>query len=122
MLLQHLLVLLRLVLLEVREELSALRDLAEEAAAGGVVLFVILQVIGEEPDRLGEEGDLDLGAAGVLRVLAVLGDEIFLRDAFEGHRVGTRKNELVPGRPREFPSESADTRTHCKNHFEKSKS
>lgn len=107
MLLQDLLVLLGLVLLEVREELAALCDFTEQTAAGGVVLAVIFQVVCKETDDFGEQRDLDLRRAGVLGMLAVLGDECFLGRALENHRE-TRENELAPGRSREIPQGSAD--------------
>ena len=88
MLLKHLLVLGWLVHLQVREELAALSDLAEQTFASGVVLLVILEVIGEKTDLLCEEGNLHLRRTGVLCVLAVLGDESLFRGALESHRGG----------------------------------
>lgn len=92
-LLEHLLVLGGLILLEVREELAALRDFSEESAACGVIFLVIFEVIGEKTDLLGEQSNLDLRRTGVLGVLAVLGDESFFRGALENHkRRCARKN------------------------------
>ena len=86
MLLEHLLVLGRLIHLEVREEFATLRDFAEEAFAGGLVLLVILQMTREEADLLGQDGDLHLRAAGIFGVLAVLGNQVLFRGALEGHK------------------------------------
>ena len=83
---QDLLVLVRLVHFEVREEFATLRDLAEQTLATGLIFPMILQVTRQETDLLGKEGDLNLRAAGVFGVLAVLGDQIFLCGALEDHK------------------------------------
>lgn len=77
-------VLVDVVLLDVGEETTTLTDEHEQAAAGVEVLLVGLHVLGELLDALGEDGHLDLGVAGVLRVLAVLGGK--LRLALLGNR------------------------------------
>jgi len=83
----HLLVVLRLVHPEVREELAAARDLGDESATRGIVLPVIFEMLGHLFDLLRENGDLDGGRARVLLVKAVLGDDLLLRSALENHRV-----------------------------------
>lgn len=88
--LQHFLVTLGLVHLEVIEELAALRDLAEETPAGGEVLLVFGQMLAQEIDLLGEDRDLHGGGTGVALVGLVLGDESFLGSALEGHGIEGR--------------------------------
>ena len=48
------------------------------SALGVGVLAVLLQVLRKVGDPEGEHGDLTLGAAGVLGVLAILGEELLL--------------------------------------------
>ncbi len=84
--LQHLLILLRLVHAQVIQELAALSDFAKQTAAGGVILLVFLQVIGQHRDFLCENRDLDLGGAGVLFVELAVFDQLLLGTALEGHR------------------------------------
>ena len=50
---------------EVVEQVAALTDHFEKAAAGMVVLLVDLEVFGELVDALGENGDLNLRRTGV---------------------------------------------------------
>ena len=95
--LQHLLVLLGLIHAEVREELSALGDLAEESAAGGVVLLVLLEMLREHRDLLCKKCDLHLGRTCVLGMCPVLGNESFLLCALESHTMG--KNMTETARP-----------------------
>src|SRR5690606_6645802 len=63
---------------QVVEEAAALADHLEQAEPGRVVLRVALEVLGELVDARGEQGDLDLGLAGVLGAGAVLLDELLL--------------------------------------------
>lgn len=56
---------LDVVLEEVVEELSSLTDHLLHTSAGVVVLGVLLKVLGELADSLGEDGDLYLGRTGV---------------------------------------------------------
>lgn len=57
---------------EVIQMAAALGDGAEQAAAGGEILFIGGQVGREVQDALGEGGDLVIGAAGVLVVELVV--------------------------------------------------
>ena len=57
---------------EVVEQAAALTDHLVQAAAGVVVLRVLLEVLGELVDALGENGDLDLGRTGVAGMGCVL--------------------------------------------------
>ena len=66
------------VLLDVGEKTTAATDDHEQAATGMEVLRVGLHVLGELADALGSDGNLDLGVASVLRVLAELGGELRL--------------------------------------------
>ena len=52
-------------LLEVVQEAAALTDHLQEAPVGVLILGVGPHVLGEDVDALGENGDLDLGGAGV---------------------------------------------------------
>ena len=83
-LLDELTVLVDVVLLDVGEETTTLTDEHEQTAAGVEVLLVGLHVLGELLDALGQNGDLNLGVAGVLGVLAELSGE--LRLALLGNR------------------------------------
>ena len=83
-LLDELTVLIDVVLLDVGEETTTLTDEHEQATTGVEVLLVGLHVLGQLLDALGQDGDLNLGVAGVLGVLAELGGE--LRLALLGNR------------------------------------
>ena len=56
---------------QIVQHLAALTDHLQQAAAGVVVLLVDLQVLGQLVDAGGQNGDLDLGGAGVSGVSAV---------------------------------------------------
>ena len=58
---------------EVIEEFAAVVDHRDETAAGVVILGVGLEMLGEVFDAFGENGDLNVGGAGVLGVELVLG-------------------------------------------------
>ena len=64
--LEKLLVPLRIGPVQVVEKLAAPRDKAQQPAARREVLFVVGHVTGEVVDPLGQLGDLDVGASGVL--------------------------------------------------------
>ena len=89
--LQHRLILLRLVHLQVIEELAALRDLAEKTATRGEILLVLGQVLAQKVDLLREDGDLHRRGACVGLVDLVLRNETFLRGALE-HGKGMEGN------------------------------
>ena len=50
---------------QVIQQIAAMADHFQQAAAGVMVLLVHLQVLGQVVDPLGEDGDLDLGRTGV---------------------------------------------------------
>src|SRR5436190_9515536 len=70
--------------LEVREQAAALVDHRQQAAARMVVLVVLLEVLGQVADALGEDRDLDFGGAGVALGLGVAGNDFLL--LFGGNR------------------------------------
>src|SRR5699024_8108893 len=55
-----------------------LTDQQHQAPPAVVVTLVLLQVLGEVGDPLGEHRDLDLGGSGVALVGRVLGDDLLL--------------------------------------------
>ena len=63
---------------QVVEQAAALADHHEKAAAGVIVVLVGAQVLGELLDAVGEDGDLDLGGAGIALVGRVLSDQLGL--------------------------------------------
>lgn len=83
-LLDELTVLIDVVLLDVGEETTTLTNQHEQTTAGVEVLLVGLHVLGQLLDALGQDGNLNLGVAGVLGVLTELGGE--LRLALLGNR------------------------------------
>lgn len=114
-LLQRLLVGIRVIALEVHEEVAALGDFAEQTAAGGVVFLVILQVVGQLRDLTREERNLDLGGTRVFLVRLVLSDDRLLDASLQSHKnmskgsTGRAANGIYPGG-------SSDTRTYCKDY------
>ena len=66
-------------------ELAALGDLAEQTAAGGMILLVLLQGSGGIRNFLCEDRDLDLRGAGVILMKLAVGDQLLLCFALEGH-------------------------------------
>ena len=120
--LQHLLIRIRIVHLEVIEELAALRHFAQEPAARGEVLLVLGKVLAQKVDLLGEDGDLDGRGSGVFVMRAVLGDETFLDRALDGHRrKGDRQREFAPGRWNSIESPAARTGANSMRYFMESK-
>ena len=73
------------VLLDVGQKTTTATDDHEKTATGVEVLRVGLHVLGELADALGGDGNLDLGVAGVLGVLAELGGELRLALLGYGH-------------------------------------
>ena len=53
---------------EIIEQLAAAGDELQETTAGAVILGIILKVAGDVIDALRQDGDLDIGAAGVFVV------------------------------------------------------
>lgn len=86
MLLQYRLVLLRLIHAEVIEELATLGDLAEKTTSCREILLMLGEVLAQEIDLLGENGNLHLRRPGVFVVCAMLGDETLLGGGLECHR------------------------------------
>jgi hypothetical protein len=68
--LQNILVTFGGVLFEVVEETAALGHEFEQTAAGGVILPVAFEVLGEVVDPFGQQGNLHVRAAGVFFVQA----------------------------------------------------
>jgi hypothetical protein len=63
-----------------------------------MVLAVGLEVLGEVLDALGEEGDLDLGGAGVHVVGSIALDQVGLAFPGQGHRASSSETAVVRGR------------------------
>src|SRR3569832_640592 len=76
-------------LLEVREQAAALVDHHEEAAARMVVLVMVLEVLGQVADVLGEDCDLDFGGTGIALGLGVAGNDFLLL-------LGGNRHSLTP--------------------------
>lgn len=70
------LVALGIVAFEVIEQAAALAYHHQETAAGGVILLVRLEVFRQLSDTFAEHRDLHLGAAGVVVVSAVPGNDV----------------------------------------------
>src|SRR6478736_6562147 len=77
-LLDQVVVALDVFLLEIGEQRTALVDHHQEAAARMVVLVVLLEVLGQVADALGEDRDLDFGGAGIALRLGVAGNDFLL--------------------------------------------
>mmetsp|Transcript_15197 Transcript_15197/g.42009 ORF Transcript_15197/g.42009 Transcript_15197/m.42009 type:complete len:207 (-) Transcript_15197:221-841(-) len=60
---------------EVIQQSASLVDEGHEASAGGVVLWILLEVLGEVADALCHAGDLELGASSVLLRSSPCGSE-----------------------------------------------
>jgi hypothetical protein len=67
--------------LQILEETTPLADHLEQAAAAVVILPVGIEVSPEVVDARREEGDLDWGAATIVRVELVLLDDVVLVDS-----------------------------------------
>ena len=64
--------------LEIVQKSAPLTDHLEQAAAGMIVLLVLLKMSGEVIDALSEESDLNLGRAGVTLMQGMGGDDLVL--------------------------------------------
>src|SRR5262249_8342026 len=73
--------------LQVVEQRAALADHLEEATPAVVVLVVVLQVLGQVRDALGQERDLNLWRTGVAWALLELRDGLGFANGRNGHRV-----------------------------------
>lgn len=90
------LVRLRLIHLEVREELPSVCNVCKQTTSSGIILLVLFQMLCDFVDLLGEEPDLDLGRPGVLLVRAVLRDDLLLCGALESHKnVGEAQQKTI---------------------------
>src|SRR5690606_6423860 len=72
---------------QVPQQPAATADQQQQAAARGVVVLVLLQVLGEVADPLGEQRDLSLGRTGVARVETVGLQDLLLLCGVECHVV-----------------------------------
>ena len=72
----YVLITLGIVVFEVVQQATTLADHHQETAAGGVILLVRFEVVGQFPDAFAQHRDLDLRAAGVVIVGAVPGDDV----------------------------------------------
>ncbi len=77
-LLDHVLVAIGIVGLQVVQQAPPLADQHEKAAARAVVFLVRLEVLRQLANALAEQRDLDLGTAGVGRVRAIAVNDGFL--------------------------------------------
>src|SRR2546430_7562028 len=68
---------------QVVQQPATLPDQQEQTVTRVVVLLVGPQVLGELPDPLGEDGNLDLGSSGVGAMVAVLLGQLCLEFAFD---------------------------------------
>ena len=72
----YVLVTLGIVVFEVVQQATTLADHHQETAAGGVILLVRLEVVGQFPDAFAQHRDLDLRASSVVIVGAVPGNDV----------------------------------------------
>ena len=75
------------IVLQVAQQAAALADQLEQTTTTVVIVLVGLEVLGELSDTLGQQGDLDLGGAGVPFGECVLSDD--------GGRLGTVKRHVI---------------------------
>src|SRR6185312_10764543 len=64
--------------LDIVEQTAPFRHHLDHAPAGMIVLHVVLEMLGEIGDALGEDGDLDFRRTGVTLGGRVFGDQFFL--------------------------------------------
>ena len=83
---------------EVVEKTLSLTDHLEKAASGVVVVLVLLQVLGEVVDSLGEDRDLHFGRTGVALVNGVLFDDGFFF-CFQHSETPLEKNSMITEAP-----------------------
>src|SRR3546814_7551189 len=74
----------RILALEIIKQAAALVDQHQQAAARVIVLRVGLEMLGQIDDALGQDRDLDLGAAGVTLGAGIVGNDFGF--TFSGHR------------------------------------
>lgn len=83
--LQHLLIPLRIIHLQVGEKLPAASDLREKSATSRVVFLVLLQMFRNLINLLGQNTDLYLWRASIFVMRTKFGNELLLRSFLEGH-------------------------------------
>ena len=66
------------------EQISALADHFEQSAAGMIIMGMRLEMLVEDVDALGQNGDLHLGRAGIALMYAVAFDDLGL-SVFQKH-------------------------------------
>jgi len=76
-LLGKLVVTIRVCIVEIIQETTALSDHLEQATTGAVILLVDLQVLGQLVDALGQERNLNVGRTGVFFMQAHVFDRGF---------------------------------------------
>ena len=96
----ELLVILFALALDVIKELAALGNHFQESAAGGEILLVDQQVLGELEDPLGEQCHLIWGAAGVFFVDFIRREVDWLLFCFYAHFDKGWSQRSSPTRPR----------------------
>ncbi|HKW74803.1 MAG TPA: hypothetical protein VJN64_04700, partial [Terriglobales bacterium] len=67
-----------IVLFQIVEQAAALADHHEKTAPGGVVLFMLFEVLGQLPDPLAQDGNLHFRAASIGLVRAESVDDVCL--------------------------------------------
>lgn len=95
-LLQYILVSIRLIHAQIGEQFAALGYFAKQSAACRVIFLVVLQVIRQESDGLGEDRDLHLRGACILCMRTMLGDKSFLCGLLDSHRDGEQVKRFLP--------------------------
>ncbi len=81
--LKRLLILFWLVHAQIGQQFAAGSDLAEQSAASGVILLMLLEVLGQEIDLFGKDRNLNLRGTGIFGMCAVLINDLFLLSPLE---------------------------------------
>ena len=95
--LEHLLIGLAVVHLEVREELSSTCDLREESAACGVIFLVLLEMLRNLSNLFTENADLHLRRTRVFCMCGVFSYDLLLVGFLERHRDGGETGKEFSG-------------------------
>ena len=83
--LDQLLVSITIALGEIFKQSASFTHHEEKSPAGSVVMLMCAQVFRKLTDALGEDGDLDLGRAGIAFVTLIVGNYFFLLLDSQGH-------------------------------------